>query len=83
MRRVLHMLSNMFSYLSGGSDTFPDTEEAEDPACQEAQSQLPTHAAQLLDPPRHVQHSSSDKEICFQAASRVRLRADATLLMHN
>lgn len=42
--------------LSRRFDTFPDAEVAEDPAGQKTQSQLPPHAAQILDAGRHTQH---------------------------
>lgn len=53
--------SDIFINLSRGSDTFPDTEVAEDPTGQKTQSQLPTHAAHLLYSPRQAQHSSSEQ----------------------
>lgn len=47
-------------YLSRGSYTFPDAEVAHHPTDQEAQSQLPSHLAQLLNASRYAQYPPPD-----------------------
>lgn len=47
--------------LPRGSHTLPDAEEAEDPAGQKTQNQLPSHTAQLLDTSRHIKHAPPEK----------------------
>lgn len=51
--------------LAHGSDTFPDTEEAEEPAEQKTQSQLWSDAAQLLHTSRHSQEPPSEETEYF------------------
>lgn len=43
------------------SDTFPDTEVAEDPAGQKTHGQLPAHTAHLLDASGHAQRPLPEK----------------------
>lgn len=47
---------NICTYFSRRLDAFPDAEEAEDPAGQKTQGQLPSYSAQLLNACRHAQH---------------------------
>lgn len=47
---------NIRTYFPRRLDAFPDAEEAEDPAGQKTQGQLPSYSAQLLNACRHAQH---------------------------
>lgn len=57
-----------WDHLAHGSDTFPDTEEAEEPAEQKTQSQVGPDAAQLLHasrPPQEPPSEETDDFILF------------------